>query len=69
MQKIYIEVKDDYLNNVFEMLHSLKGIMIEKINLDSSGKEKEIDKDLMHLQFGPMKKTWYNDEDEAWNAL
>ena len=33
MQKITIEVKDNYTANVLEMLHSLKGVMIDKIKL------------------------------------
>ena len=36
MQKIIIEVKDVYTANVLEMLHSLKGVMIDQIKFDSA---------------------------------
>lgn len=36
MQKITIEVKDNDTANILEMLHSLKGVMIEKIKFDSN---------------------------------
>jgi hypothetical protein len=36
MQRITIEVKDSYTENVLEMLHSIKGIMIEKIRYDDT---------------------------------
>ena len=68
MQKIMIEVKDNYTENVLEMLHSLKGVMIEKIKLDGAGEE-SVDLDFMKLQIDPMKQTWDNQEDEAWNDL
>jgi hypothetical protein len=68
MQKIIIEVKDNYTENVLEMLHSLKGVMIEKIKFDSS-QEARVDLDFMKLQIDPMKQTWDNQEDEAWNDL
>jgi len=68
MQKIIIEVKDNYTENVLEMLHSLKGVMIEKIKFDSS-QEARVDLDFMKLQIGSMKQTWDNQEDEAWNDL
>jgi hypothetical protein len=68
MQKITIEVKDNYTANVLEMLHSLKGVMIDKIKFDSS-QEARVDLDFMKLQIDPMKQTWNNKEDEAWNDL
>ncbi len=68
MQKITIEVKDNYTENVLEMLHSLKGVMIEKIKFDAS-QEGKVDLDFMKLQIDSMKQTWDNQEDEAWNDL
>jgi len=69
MQKIIIEVKDNYTENVLEMLHSLKGVMIDKIKFDSSQEGGRVDLDFMKLQIGSMKQTWNNKEDEAWNDL
>lgn len=68
MQKITIEVKDNYTDNILEMLHGLKGVMIEKIKLDSLQETKE-DHDFIKLQINSMKHTWDNQEDEAWNDL
>ena len=68
MQKILIEVKDNYTENVLEMLHSLKGVMIEKIRLDGAG-EGSVDLDFIKLQINAMKPTWDNQEDEAWDDL
>jgi hypothetical protein len=68
MQKIMIEVKDNYTENVLEMLHSLKGVMIEKIKLDGPGEDR-VDLDFMKLQIDSMKQAWDNQEDEAWNDL
>ena len=68
MQKITIEVKDDYASNVLEMLYSLKGVMIEKIKFDPSNTSK-IDLDFMKLQVDSMKHTWENQEDKAWDDL
>ena len=68
MQKITIEVKDNYTENVLEMLHSLKGVMIEKIKFDSP-QEGRVDLDFIKLQIDSMKTTWDNQEDEAWNDL
>ena len=68
MQKITIEVKDNYTENVLEMLHSLKGVMIEKIKFDAPD-EAKVDIDFMKLQIDSMKQTWDNQEDEAWNDL
>jgi hypothetical protein len=68
MQKIMIEVKDNYTENVLEMLHSLKGVMIEKIKLDGPGEDR-VYLDFMKLQIDSMKQTWDNQEDEAWNDL
>lgn len=68
MQKITIEVKDNYTTNVLEMLHGLKGVMIEKIKFDSDNTSK-IDFDFMKLQIDSMKHTWDNQEDKAWDDL
>ena len=66
MQQIIIEVKDTYTDNVFEILHSLKGIMIDKIKFDE---EKKLEFDFMKLQVDSMKDTWDNQEDEVWDEL
>jgi hypothetical protein len=42
--------------------------MIDKIKFDSS-QEGRVDLDFMKLQIDPMKQTWNNKEDEAWNDL
>jgi len=49
MPKITIEVKDTYTANILEMLHSLKSVMIDKINLNEVD-EKGVDTDFMKLQ-------------------
>ena len=69
MQTIKIEVKDNYVSNVFEILHNLKGVMIEKIKFDESDQEKKIDIDLIKLQVNSMQDTWSNNEDEVWDEL
>jgi len=69
MQKITIEVKDNYTTNVLEMLHGLKGVMIDKIKFDDSDQEKKIEFDFMKLQVDSMRDTWDNQEDEAWDDL
>ena len=66
MQKITIEVKDNYMNNVLEMLHSLQGVMIDKIKLANNNKTEN---DFLKLQISSMKKTWDNEEDKVWNEL
>ena len=66
MQKITIEVKDNYLNNVLEMLHSLQGVMIDKIKLANNNKTEN---DFLKLQISSMKKTWDNEEDKVWDEL
>lgn len=68
MQKITIEVKDSYLDNVLEMLHSVQGVMIEKIKIPSNT-ESKIDLEWMKLQTSSMEKTWDNEEDKVWDAL
>ncbi len=68
MQKITIEVKDTYMNNVLEMLQGLKGVMIEKIKYDAL-KDEKVESDFIDLQINSMKDTWANQEDEAWNDL
>jgi len=69
MQKITIEVKDNYTANVLEMLHSLKGVMIDKIKFDDLNHENKVELDFMKLQVDSMKYTWDNQEDEAWDDL
>lgn len=67
MQKITIEVKDNYMNNVLEMLHGLQGVMIDTIKLNSD--ESKLESDFMKLQISSMKKTWENEEDKVWDDL
>ena len=69
MQKIYIEVKDDYANNILEILHGLSGVMIDKIKLYSSKEEGRADKDFIGLQYESMSKIWDNEEDEVWDDV
>lgn len=68
MQKITIEVKDNYTANILEMLHSLKGVMIDTIKLDKD-LDNGVDFDFMKLQIDSMQQTWENQEDEAWDAV
>ena len=68
MQKITVEVKDSYLENVLEMLHSVQGIMIEKIRT-SSDTTRETELELMKLQTSSMESVWDNEEDKVWDAL
>ena len=68
MQKIVIEVKDNYTENVLEMLNSLKGIMIDHIQYDAKQYE-QVELDFMKLQINSMKDTWDNQEDEAWDEV
>ena len=49
MKTITIEVKDNYTVNVLEMLHGLKGVMIEKIKCDFDDTNK-VEYDFMKLQ-------------------
>jgi len=68
MQKITIEVKDNYTANILEMLHSLKGVMIDTIKLDKD-LDNGVDFDFMKLQIDSMQQIWENQEDEAWDAV
>ena len=68
MQKITIEVKDNYTANILEMLHSLKGVMIDTIKLDKN-LDNGVDFDFMKLQIDSMQQTWENQEDEDWDAV
>ena len=68
MQKITVEVKDSYFENVLEMLHSVQGIMIEKIKT-SSDTTRETELELMKLQTASMQSVWDNEEDKVWDAL
>ena len=54
------------MNNVLEMLHSLQGVMIDKIKL---AKDNKIENDFLKLQISSMKKTWDNEEDKVWDEL
>jgi len=67
MQKITIEVKDTYMDNVLEMLHGLQGVMIDKIKLADDNNK--VENDFMKLQISSMEKTWDNEEDKVWNDL
>ena len=69
MQKITIEVKDNYTDNILEMLHGLKGVMIEKINLDTNHDNMKEDHHFIKLQINSMQHTRDNNEDEAWDDL
>ena len=64
MQKITVEVKDSYFENVLEMLHSVQGIMIEKIKT-SSDTTRETELELMKLQTASMQSVWDNEEDNS----
>ncbi len=68
MQKVVIEVKDLYLDNVLSMLHSLEGIMIDKIDI-SKDTTRETELELMRLQAHSMEKSWDNEEDKVWDEL
>jgi len=68
MQTITIEVKDNYAVNVLEMLHGLKGVMIEKIKYDLD-EDSKVEYDFIKLQVNSMRSTWDNQEDEAWDDL
>ena len=68
MQKITIEVKDNYMKNVLEMLHGLQGVMIDKIRLASENNEK-VESDFIKLQMSPMEEIWDNEEDKVWDEL
>ena len=67
MQKITIEVKDNYMSNVLEMLHGLQGVMIDKIKLASD--ENKVETDFIKLQMSAMERTWENEEDKVWDDL
>jgi copper chaperone CopZ len=67
MQTIHIDVNDNYLNQVINILESLKGIMLEDIKIEK--KNVDENKDLIKAQIKSMSKTWDNKEDEAWDEL
>jgi len=67
MQKITIEVKDDYVNNIMTVLQGLKGVLVDKIKVDKNIEENN--ENLITLQQSAMQHTWDNDEDKAWDAL
>jgi hypothetical protein len=74
MQTIHLEVKDNYVQNVLNMLNSIKDTMIDEIIVDKSIKDPNDkycneDEDLKKLQIKSMSKTWDNEEDKAWDAL
>jgi len=66
MQKITIEVKDNYIDNVMRMLDSVKGLMIERIIAED---DEKIESDFINAQIASMERTWDNQEDEVWNDL
>jgi len=74
MKTIYIDVKDSYVNNVLSMLESIKGIMLNRIDIVT---EKPLQLDEQNddvtafesLQESIMSKTWENNADKAWDAL
>jgi copper chaperone CopZ len=67
MQTIHIDVNDNYLNQVINILESLKGIMLEDIKIEK--KNVDENKDLIKAQIKSMSQTWDNKEDEAWDEL
>ena len=69
MQKIIIEVKDDYVNNIMSVLQGLKGVIVDKIKFDDSIHYNSNDDNMIKLQQDSMRNTWNNDEDKAWDAL
>ncbi len=69
MQKITIEVKDDYVNNIMSVLHGLKGVIVDKIKFDDSTYSNSNDDNMIKLQQDSMRNTWDNDEDKVWDAL
>ncbi len=66
MQTIHLEVKDIYVTNLVTMLQSLKDIMIDKIEVESSIDDERI---LKSLQQSSLAKTWENNEDKVWDEL
>jgi len=74
MRTIHIDVKDNYINNVLSMLESIKGIMLNKIDVDAEQpiqiKKDESDlKTLKDAQADSTRSVWDNETDEAWNEL
>jgi len=74
MKTIYIDVKDSYVSNVLSMLESIKGIMLNNVDIvrDMPLEVKDNDADsnaLKSLQESAMVQTWDNDADKAWDAL
>ena len=69
MQKITIEVKDDYVNNIIAVLQGLKGVIVDKIKLDDMAIKESDTKGMIALQQDVMERIWNNDEDKAWDAV
>ena len=71
MKTIHIDVKDSYFHNVVAMLESLKGVMLNRIDIEQSNKnEKRSEQEnIMTLQEDVMKQTWDNEADEEWDAV
>jgi len=69
MQKITIEVKDDYVNNIIAVLQGLKGVIVDKIKLDDTAIKESDTKGMAALQQDVMERVWDNDEDKAWDAV
>jgi hypothetical protein len=71
MKTIHIDVKDPYVQNVLAVLESLKGIMLNRIDIEPAKKseKKSNPESIMTLQETSMKSTWDNEADEVWDAL
>ena len=71
MRTIHIDVKDSYLNNVLGMLESLKGVMLNKIDIDApkSDHDKTDFTIIQNAQIDSMKNTWENESDKAWDEI
>jgi len=73
MQTIQIEVKDNYLDNVIQLLESVKGMMVEKIEVKNEmtdpyfyERKAELEKTLKEIENGEMKLY---DFDESMDEL
>ena len=73
MQTIQIEVKDDYLANVLKFLESVKGMMIEKIEVQDEmlkidpyfyERKAQLEKVLEEIESGKMKLYDFDEFEE-----
>ncbi len=71
MITIHIDVKDSYLSNVLSMLESLKGVMPNKIDVDTakSDHDKTDFTIIQNAQIDSMKDIWENESDKAWDEI